>query len=130
VLELDWAAACTSPKMGALLRRQRFGCVIGADVVYSPEMYLVYCPHMCSLPLFLSRPLFLFLSLARALALALSSSRSRSLPLALALSPARSHPRSLSPRARALSGTGGYLKGQLELVSKAATATARARASQ
>jgi predicted nicotinamide N-methyase len=38
VLNLDWAKGAESPKMRTLLSRQNFGCLIGADVIYSPEM--------------------------------------------------------------------------------------------
>ena len=38
VLHLDWAKGVESARTRKLLARQNFGCLIGADVIYSPEM--------------------------------------------------------------------------------------------
>ena len=38
VLNLDWSKGVESAQTRKLLARQNFGCLIGADVIYSPEM--------------------------------------------------------------------------------------------
>ena len=38
VLNLDWSRGVKSAQTRKLLARQNFGCLIGADVIYSPEM--------------------------------------------------------------------------------------------
>ena len=38
VLNLDWSKGVESAQTRKLLARQNFGCIIGADVIYSPEM--------------------------------------------------------------------------------------------